>query len=135
MSRPWPQCTSFARVGIDRSPGLACWVLDYHVTGPVSFALAISPLAGGFLVAVWVGPLLPLRVKSSVAPTEIAITKRTATPVSSHFRLLFLGGCGGGRPHSAAAEALDWRRGLEVLGCGAAVVPNIGWWVRHWCRL
>lgn len=64
------------------------------VTGPVSFALAISPAAGGFPVAVCVVPPPLSRVKSSVAPTDMAITNNTATPINNHFRLFF-GGAGG----------------------------------------
>lgn len=62
------------------------------VTGPVSFALAMSPAAGGLPLAVCVVPPPPSRVKSNVVPTDMAMTSSTATPISNHLRLLFLGG-------------------------------------------
>ena len=57
-------------------------------TGAVSFALAMSlavPELGGAEVAVGV-PLPAPRVKSSVAPIVIAITRSSPTPISNHFR-------------------------------------------------
>lgn len=53
-------------------------------TGPVSFALAMSLVTPDVAGDV----LLPLsRVSSTVAPTVIPMTKKTATPISSHFKL------------------------------------------------
>lgn len=53
-------------------------------TGPVSFALAIALATSD--VAVDVLPPLS-RVRSTVAPTVIPMIRRTATPISSHFKL------------------------------------------------
>ena len=66
-------------------------------TAPVSFALAMSPLAvGDEDVLMGPSPPDPPRVKNRVTPTEIAITRRIATATSSHFNPLFLLGGGGG---------------------------------------
>ena len=80
-------------------------------TGPVSLALAMSPEApevGG--VGLTVGELSPLPcVKSSVAPTEMAITNSPATAIKSHFKPLPLFGGGPGSGAAGGAPPLSVR--------------------------
>jgi hypothetical protein len=65
-------------------------------TGPVSFALAMSLAVGVEEVLVGPPPPEPSRVKNRVTPTEMAITRSTATAINSHFNPLFCFGGGGG---------------------------------------
>jgi hypothetical protein len=60
-----------------------------NATGAVSSALATSLAEGLEDVLVGPPPPDPSRVKKRVTPTEMAMTKSTATAISSHFKPLF----------------------------------------------